>query len=141
MVRSLVAATVTLLLLYTPLARPQSPTPPAIVLHAAHLLEIDTGKILTPGEVLIQGGRIIEAGTSVRHPAGAEVITFDNQTLLPGPIDAHVHLFLHPGAEDLQTSSNPLNDITILEKVSFVMKNGVIDKSSSYAKPCPMSRC
>ena len=24
-------------------------------------------------------------------------------TLLPGLIDAHVHLFLHPGAEDLQT--------------------------------------
>ena len=34
---------------------------------------------------------------------GAEVIELGDVTLMPGLIDAHVHLFLHPGAEDLQT--------------------------------------
>src|ERR1039457_5844242 len=42
-------------------------------------------------------------GTSVKRAAGAEVINLGDRTLLPGLIDAHVHLFLHPGAEDLQT--------------------------------------
>ncbi len=74
-----------------------------IVLHAARLLQVDTGAILQPGEILIQGDRISAIGTSVDHPANARVIDLGDTTLLPGLIDAHVHLFLHPGAEDLQT--------------------------------------
>ncbi len=74
-----------------------------IVLHAARLLQVDTGKILTPGEVLVEGETIRAVGTSVDHPQGAKVIDLGDTTLLPGLIDAHVHLFLHPGAEDLQT--------------------------------------
>ncbi len=81
-------------------------TPPAsqpIVLHAARLLDIEAGHILVPGEVLVEGGKIVAAGSSVAHPAGAETIDLGDTTLMPGLIDAHVHLFLHPGAEDLQT--------------------------------------
>lgn len=74
-----------------------------IVLHAARLLDVETGRTLAPGEVLVVGERISEAGTSVTHPAGAEIIDLGDRTLLPGLIDAHIHLFLHPGAEDLQT--------------------------------------
>jgi imidazolonepropionase-like amidohydrolase len=80
----------------------QPPTPP-IVLHAARLLEVDTGRVLQPGEILVAGERIQAVGASVDHPQGAQVIDLGDTTLLPGMIDAHVHLFLHPGAEDLQT--------------------------------------
>jgi imidazolonepropionase-like amidohydrolase len=73
------------------------------VLHAARLLDIEAGRILTPGEVLVEGGKIVAAGSSVAHPAGTETIDLGDTTLMPGLIDAHVHLFLHPGAEDLQT--------------------------------------
>ena len=74
-----------------------------IVLHAARLLQVDTGRILQPGELLVEGNRIRAVGTSVERPAGVKVVDLGNSTLLPGMIDAHVHLFLHPGAEDLQT--------------------------------------
>lgn len=74
-----------------------------IVLHAARLLQVDTGKILQPGEILVQGDRIRAVGASVEHPQGARIIDLGDKTLMPGLIDAHVHLFLHPGAEDLQT--------------------------------------
>jgi imidazolonepropionase-like amidohydrolase len=74
-----------------------------IVLHAARLLEVDTGRMLAPGEILVEGERIAAVGSTVTHPADAQVIDLGNVTLLPGLIDAHVHLFLHPGAEDLQT--------------------------------------
>jgi imidazolonepropionase-like amidohydrolase len=75
----------------------------SIVLHAAHLIEVDSGRILTPGEILVEAERITAVGTSVPHRSGAEVIDLGDTTLLPGLIDVHVHLFLHPGAEDLQT--------------------------------------
>jgi imidazolonepropionase-like amidohydrolase len=74
-----------------------------IVLHASRFLDIEAGRILVPGEVLVEGGKIVAAGSSVAHPAGAETIDLGDTTLMPGLIDAHVHLFLHPGAEDLQT--------------------------------------
>src|SRR5947209_9875223 len=86
----------------------------AIVLHAARLLDIEAGRIVQPGEVLIEGERIREAGTSVAHPAGAQVIDLGDVTLLPGMIDAHVHLFLHPGAEDLQTVEESVPQRTII---------------------------
>ena len=34
-----------------------------IVLHAARLLDVKSGRIVTPGEVLVQGERIVEVGT------------------------------------------------------------------------------
>ena len=81
----------------------QQAGPVPIVLHAARLLEVDTGTLLMPGEVLVVGDRIRAVGVSVDHPQGARVIDLGDTTLMPGLIDAHVHLFLHPGAEDLQT--------------------------------------
>ncbi len=86
---------------------------PPIVLHAAHLLEVDTGRTVTPGEVLIEGERISAVGSSVQHPAGAQIIDLGDTTLLPGLIDVHVHLFLHPGAEDLQTVQESVPQRTI----------------------------
>ncbi len=95
-------------------ATAQQPAAPPIVLHAARLLQVDTGMVLAPGEVLIEGELIRAVGTSVEHPAGAKVLDLGDTTLLPGLIDAHVHLFLHPGAEDLQTVEESVPWRTIL---------------------------
>ena len=98
-------------------ARAQQPTIPAatpIVLHAARLLQVDTGTLVQPGEILVEGDRIRAVGTTVDHPLGARIIDLGDATLLPGLIDAHVHLFLHPGAEDLQTVEESVPWRTIL---------------------------
>ncbi|MGD0522420.1 MAG: amidohydrolase family protein [Terracidiphilus sp.] len=96
------------------LAPAQQPAPTPIVLHAARLLQVDTGTLLQPGEVLVEGDRIRAAGPSVDHPQGAKIIDLGDATLLPGLIDAHVHLFLHAGAEDLQTVEESIPWRTIL---------------------------
>jgi len=70
--------------------------------------------LVKPGEVLVEGDRIVEAGAAVKHPAGAEMIDLGDRTLLPGLIDAHIHLFLHPGAEDLQTVQESVPERTIM---------------------------
>ena len=85
-----------------------------IVLHAARVLDIETGNLTAPGEVLIQGDRIAAVGSSVSRPSNATFIDLGDTTLLPGLIDAHVHLFLHPGAEDLQTVEESVPHRTIL---------------------------
>jgi imidazolonepropionase-like amidohydrolase len=94
----------------------QQPAAPPIVLHAARLLQVDTGNVLQPGEILVVGERIQAVGTSVDHPQGAQVIDLGDATLLPGMIDAHVHLFLHPGAEDLQTVEESVPWRTLMAK-------------------------
>ena len=94
-------------------AQPQ-PTPKPIVLRAARLLEIENGRILKPGEILVEGEKIVAVGTSVSHPSGAEIIDLGDQTLMPGLIDVHIHLFLHPGAEDLQTVQESVPQRTIM---------------------------
>src|ERR1700732_1121178 len=92
----------------------QQAAPHPIVLHAAHLLEVDTGRVVSPGEILVDGERISAVGSAVSRPAGAQVIDLGDTTLLPGLIDAHVHLFLHPGAEDLQTVEESVPQRTVL---------------------------
>jgi imidazolonepropionase-like amidohydrolase len=95
-------------------AQPEAKGTHPVVLHAARLLDVETGKILAPGEILVEGDRIAEVGSSVAHPPGAEVIDLGDQTLMPGLIDAHVHLFLHPGAEDLQTVEESVPQRTLI---------------------------
>ncbi|HEX4748965.1 MAG TPA: amidohydrolase family protein [Bryobacteraceae bacterium] len=85
-----------------------------VILHAGRLLDVEGGRIISPGEVLVENGRIVEAGTSVAHPAGAHIMDLGDRTLMPGLIDVHVHLFLHPGAEDLQTVEESVPQRTIL---------------------------
>ncbi len=89
-------------------------TQPAIVLHAARMLDVESGKIITPAAILIQGDHIAGVGAGVSAPAGAQIIDLGDVTLMPGLIDAHVHLFLHPGAEDLQTVEESVPQRTIL---------------------------
>jgi len=84
-----------------------------VVLHASRMLDVAGGKIVTPGEVLVEGERIVASGAHVDRPAGAEVIDLGDKTLMPGLIDAHVHLFLHPGAEDLQTVQESVPERTL----------------------------
>jgi imidazolonepropionase-like amidohydrolase len=85
-----------------------------VVLHAAHLLDVRAGRTVSPGELLVEGGKIVEAGTHVTRPAAAQVVELGDKTLMPGLIDVHVHLFLHVGAEDLQTVQESVPERTLI---------------------------
>lgn len=51
------------------------------------------------GTVVVEDGRITATGPDVTVPEGAEVIEADGAWLLPGFIDAHVHLGVHEEGE------------------------------------------
>ncbi|MDE1161572.1 MAG: amidohydrolase family protein [Acidobacteriaceae bacterium] len=94
-------------------ALPLAAQQPSTILHAAHLLDVASGKLVSPGEILITGERITEVGSHVTHPATARVLDLGNVTLMPGLIDAHTHLFLHPGNEGLQTVEESIPQRTL----------------------------
>jgi imidazolonepropionase-like amidohydrolase len=65
---------------------------PAIVLKAKHLFDSVSGTLMEPGMVVVQGDRIQAVGVDLRVPDGARVVELGDATLLPGFIDAHVHM-------------------------------------------------
>jgi imidazolonepropionase-like amidohydrolase len=70
----------------------QSPPSRVIALRASHMLDVKSGSVVPDAVVLIQDDKITTAGSSLKIPAGAEVVDLGNATLLPGLIDCHTHL-------------------------------------------------
>lgn len=68
-----------------------------LILKAARLLNVRTGRMESPGQLWIRGGRI-QAGPP---PAGTATLDLGNRTLLPGLIDCHTHLLLPAGLGEL----------------------------------------
>ncbi len=68
-----------------------------LVLTGGRYLDVRAGVLRENGGLVLRGGRIVEIhkpGENWKPPAGAEVRKLDGQTILPGLIDAHVHLTL-----------------------------------------------
>jgi imidazolonepropionase-like amidohydrolase len=97
---------VVLVALATELVAQQAPK--HVVVHAVHLLDVKTGKLLSDQTIVIEDGKIARVGSSAetKAPAGATVIELANATVLPGLIDAHTHLTFDPqfGYESLGIS-------------------------------------
>jgi len=65
-------------------------------LHAARLLDVDSGRMLHDAWVTVDGDRITGVSEGGSAPAGATVVDLGDVTLLPGLIDVHVHLTADP---------------------------------------------
>src|ERR1700680_2483940 len=70
----------------------QAPSAPPIALKAAHLFDSVSGTLIEHGVVLIAGSKIQAVGLAVKIPDNAQISDLGDATLLPGFIDAHVHL-------------------------------------------------
>ena len=66
--------------------------PQTIVLKAAHLFDGRSGKLDSPGLLVVQGKTIVGVGANAAVPADARVVELGDATLLPGYIDAHTHI-------------------------------------------------
>jgi imidazolonepropionase-like amidohydrolase len=80
------------------LAGQTPPAPASVVLKPARVFD---GASPTPHEgwvVVVTGNNVVSAGpaSAVQVPAGSRVIDLPGTTLMPGLIDAHSHIYLHP---------------------------------------------
>jgi imidazolonepropionase-like amidohydrolase len=73
-------------------------TPRRVAVHAGHVLDVKSGKLLSEQMLVIEDGRIVSAGLAAeaKVPADALRIELPNATVLPGLIDAHTHLTMDP---------------------------------------------
>ncbi|HXZ41559.1 MAG TPA: amidohydrolase family protein [Terriglobales bacterium] len=67
-----------------------------LVVRAAHLLDVKTGKTLNDQAIVIEGDKIVSVGAASSAPSDTTVINLPNATVLPGLIDAHTHLTFNP---------------------------------------------
>jgi imidazolonepropionase-like amidohydrolase len=88
------------------------PDPPALAVAGVAVL--DGGGPAVPGQTVVAaGGRIERVGlaATVVPPAGAVVVDGSGATLLPGFVDAHVHLGFYPPAEVLAGGVTTVRDL------------------------------
>jgi imidazolonepropionase-like amidohydrolase len=86
--------------------RRRTPSPP-VLLRSDRMLDVDTGEIVKPGELLIDADRIVEIGPA-STPADAVVLDVGDLTLLPGLMDMEVNLLL--GGPDHASPLNAVQD-------------------------------
>src|SRR6266571_4622417 len=81
----------------TPSASPEArkflaPPNQVTAIRAGRLFDARSGRMLSNQVIVVRGDRIAEVGAGVQVPAGATVLDLGSATVLPGMIDAHVHL-------------------------------------------------
>src|SRR6266480_4391669 len=88
---------ITCLMIVATLALQQSPpsAAPITAIRAGTLIDGTGAAPVRNAVIVIQGDRITAVGANVQVPAGATVIDLSGETVLPGFIDAHVHLASH----------------------------------------------
>src|SRR5207244_9466932 len=71
------------------------------LLRPAHIFDGESAQLHDNWVVLVRGEKIETVGpaSDVKVPAEAKVIELPNMTLMPGLIDAHSHILLHPYSE------------------------------------------
>ena len=55
-------------------------------------LIVGDGNVVNNATLVVDGGRIVQAGTNISVPAGATRVNLAGKTVMPMIIDTHVHL-------------------------------------------------
>lgn len=98
------------MMLATPVVARAS-APVSVVLKPAGVFDGVDGKVHAGWQVIVTGDKIVAVGADLPVPAGAQIIDLAGDTLMPGMIEGHSHLFLHPYNEtswDDQVLHEPL---------------------------------
>ncbi len=110
-----------LALVVSPLVAHAQPPPAAGTVVLVPAAVFDGERLQRNWSVVVSGDRIVFAGPagSAPAPAGARTVTLAGLTLMPGLIEGHSHLLLHPYNE------TTWNDQVLRESVAYRVARGV----------------
>src|SRR6185436_3301369 len=77
-----------------PRARPQG----SMVLTGARIVTMkgpEQGEVIEKGDVVVTGNRVVDVGATgkVKRPAGAKIVDVTGETIIPGFVDVHAHMW------------------------------------------------
>jgi imidazolonepropionase-like amidohydrolase len=78
---------------------------------------------MAPAVVVITDGKVTAVGKDLAVPAGAEQIDLSSYTVLPGFVDAHIHIWSGPFG---QAVSEPLAALRGSRAMSYALSSGVV---------------
>lgn len=96
-----------------PQSQQTTPAETVYLLKPAHVFDGESAQLHDNWVVLVRGEKIEAVGPASTVPAGAKVIDLPGLTLMPGLIEAHSHILLHPYTE------TPWNDQVARESLSL----------------------
>jgi len=101
-----------------------TPAGQVIAIRAGKLFDAKSGNLLNNQVVLVRGDRIADVGSELQIPRDARVIDLSTATVLPGMIDAHVHV--NTGGE------------TPAERTLIAVANAQIDLAAGFTTVADM---
>src|SRR5678815_1097117 len=90
-----------------------------IAIRAGRLFDSRSGSMLSNQVILIRGDRIADVGPSVAIPPDTRVIDLSSATVMPGMIDAHVHVY-------------PQDDLSIQMRTIVAVANAQADLDAGF---------
>ena len=96
--------------------------------RAARVFDGVSEHAIEDGAVLVEDGRIASVGSVADLPAGAEITDLGDATILPGLIDAHVHLVWSASAEPhevVERESRALTALRCANNAALHLRAGV----------------
>lgn len=95
----------------------------AVAYKADRIFDGVTLRAIQGGAIVVEGGRIVSIGPARDVPAGAEVFDLGDCTLLPGLVDAHVHLIWDASAEPHEVVNGEPRALTTLRTAANAARN------------------
>jgi imidazolonepropionase-like amidohydrolase len=91
---ALVSVVLTMATMSLAQAQPAAPAPPEILFRNVRVFDGKSAALSAPTSVLVRGNKIVSIGEAAQSPT-ATVIDGGGRTLMPGLIDAHVHMMFN----------------------------------------------
>jgi imidazolonepropionase-like amidohydrolase len=109
--------------LLCPLVAIAVPPPKVVYIRCGKLIYDAERPPISPAVVVITDGKVTAVGKDITAPTGAEQVDLSNYTVLPGFVDAHIHIWSGPFGQPV---SEPLAVLRGSKAMSYALSSGVV---------------